>query len=406
MRKLKITAIVFLSLLVFLLCATLAVSLATGGSGIGFGFGSGSVVLHSDYSLVLEKEVPAEDIHSLLIDYAMTSNDVFFYPCDGTDIIIREYMNYAPKENKLTTVSQRNSELIIKGAKRTFLFFFSIHSGDAYTEIYLPAGFAEDLDRLQVKTSSGEQDSQVAFKIKREFETSSISGDIHFPDVTAATVEGSSVSGCILLDSLISDETDISVTSGDVTLDQSKGKLTLSSTSGNILLDQQMGDAGISTVSGDISLGKVSGHMNLSTASGEIRLQDGEGFLETDSVSGDARIENLEGNFSMSTTSGNISLNKGCGHGKAETVSGDVRLFLDLLDGDLCVSSTSGNVSLKLPKDSAFTLDYDSTSGRCRTFFDEMVTYSKKTNRASGSYGDGTHDVTVSTISGDLNITN
>lgn len=406
MRKLKIAAIAFLSLLILFLCAALGVSLATGGAGIGLGFGSGSVIINSDYSLVLEKEIPAEDIRSLKIDYTMTSNDVFFYSWEGDNIIIREYMNYTPKENKLTTVNKNGSELIIKGAKRTFLFFFSIRAGDAYTEIYLPDGFSESLDQLQVKTSSGKQDSETAFSVKNKFEFSSVSGDIHFPGISSSTAEGSTVSGCILIDSAAAKRINFSVISGDVTLEQSEGDLSISSTSGNIRLNQQQGSLDVSTVSGDITLNQVAGDMNLSTASGNIRLQEGIGFLETDSISGDARIDSLDGDFSMSTTSGELVINKGKGCGNAETVSGDVRLFLEALEGDVYVSTTSGNVSLKLPKTSAFTLDYGSTSGRCRTFFDEAVDYGKNQHNAQGSYGGGTHEVTVSTISGDLDIIN
>ncbi len=405
MKQLKIAAIAFLSLLILLLCVTLGVSLATGGNGFGLGFGSGSVVVRSDYSLVLEKEIPAKDIRSLKIDYSMTSNDVFFYAGEGEDILIREYMNYTPNENKLTSVNKSGSELIIKGAKRTFLFFFSIRSGGAYTEIYLPAGFAESLDDIQVKTSSGKQDSEIAFDMKNKFEFSSVSGDIHFPGIAASKAEGSTVSGCILIDSLAAKRNSFSVISGDVTFKQSKGELALSSTSGNIWLNDQQGDLDISTVSGDITLAKVSGNMNLSTTSGEIRLQEGKGRLETDSISGDARIGSLEGAFTMSATSGELVIDEGKGYGNAETVSGDVQLFLEALEGDLYVSTTSGNVSLKLPETSDLTLDYDSTSGRCRTFFDEAVTYGKKEHSAKGSYGNGAHEITVNTISGDLDIT-
>ena len=59
-----------------------------------------------NYSLVLEKEIPAEDIRSLNINYSMTFNDVIFYQGDGENVLVREYMSFEPEERQISTVEQ------------------------------------------------------------------------------------------------------------------------------------------------------------------------------------------------------------------------------------------------------------------------------------------------------------
>lgn len=85
-------------------------------------------------------------------------------------------------------------------------------------------------------------------------------------------------------------------------------------------------------------------------------------------------------------------------------MSGDIRIFLDELQGGLDISTTSGDVSLQLPKTASLSLHFSSTSGECVTFFDEELSFNKKGNKAEGQHGGGEHSIDVSTVSGDLSI--
>ena len=63
-------------------------------------------------------------------------------------------------------------------------------------------------------------------------------------------------------------------------------------------------------------------------------------------------------------------------------------------------------VVMQIPDNASFALDFDSTSGECNTFFDDMLTFNKKGNHAEGIYGNSSDsEITVSTVSGDLRIT-
>lgn len=400
MKQLKIAGIVFLGLLMIYLCAGLWISLSTGA---GFTHQARS---QANYSLVMEKEVEAEGIRSLQIDYGMNSNDIRIRQWDGDNILIREYMNFEPDDRDLSAVEQGDGQLWIKGKRRNSFFFFSLFtmsSKDAYTEVYLPAGFAERLHELEAKTVSGEISSEISFAGQERVYLSTTSGDIFFPGVSAEKIRVSTTSGNVHLTSVSGDLT-VSTVSGDILADQVSSS-SLSTTSGNIRIGEVTGDINAETTSGDIRIEKLTGDIDADTTSGEIRLGKTDGDVSVNTTSGDIRVEDLTGIFRLGSTSGEIFIEGKSVNGTARTVSGDIRVFTDGLSGDLKMSTTSGSVSLELPETSSFALDFDSTSGECNTFFDDRLSFSKKGNKAKGEYGGGEHSVTISTTSGDLRIT-
>lgn len=398
MRKLKITTIIFMAGAAVCLCAILILLLT---SDRGFGFGEEN----KDYSLVLEKEFDPADIKSLKIEYGMNSNDVVFCQGAGESIVVREYLNFKPKENQISSVTQDGSELHIKGARRNSFFFFSFRPRNSYTEIYLPEGFAEKLDTLYVKTLSGEIYSELSFALQNSFSASSTSGDIFFPEVKASEIQFHSTSGEIHVEAAGCGLFSASTTSGDIRAEQVTGESEVSSTSGEIILGRQNGDITVSTTSGDIRVEEMTGKSSVSTTSGEIIFKQQNGDIEASSTSGDIRIEELQGNFEMDSSSGEVRIANGTGQGRAETISGDVQIFLAELAGDLNISTTSGEVYLRVPETVSLTLDFDSTSGDCSTFFDDQLSFNKKGNKVDGQYGGGERQVQVSTTSGDLRIT-
>lgn len=398
MRKIKIAGILFFTGVCICLCAILVLAL----NGRGWNGGEGWDV-QGKYHLVLEKEIPVEEIRGLKIDYSMTFNDVTFYQGEGESVVIREYMNFEPEEKQISRVEQEGGDILVKGVNRNRFVFFSLRGWDAYTEVYLPAGFAEGLEKLYVRTVSGDVRSEIPLGGGEVFSVASTSGDIYLPNVQAEELKVSSTSGDIRMETLAG-QTAVSTTSGDISLGQVDGAAKVSSTSGEIRVDGIQGETAVTTTSGDISLGIIQGDMNLSTTSGEVRIQEGKGRFEAESTSGDIRLELLEGEFHVKSTSGEVALLNGTGWGRAGTISGDVRISLEALAGDLAVSTTSGEVGLGLPEEASLTLDFDSTSGACSTFFDDVLHFNKKGNQARGQYGDGENAVTVSTVSGDLRI--
>lgn len=406
MRKLKITTIIFLAGAA--VCLTAILFLALSGEGrLGAERDSGAAS-SGNYRLVLEREIDPNTVDTLKIDYGMTYNDVYFCPTDGEKILIREYMNFSPKENQISRVEQKEGELSVKGVKRNRFLFFSLPflpGGGAYTEIHVPASLAERLTDLYVRTVNGDIVSDISFRNLEESYASTTSGDLSLPELEAGQIQLSSTSGNVRLTRAVSETLHVSTVSGDIFLGQSQSDTTLSTTSGNVTADRLEGDVRASTVSGDLSLGEVRGDMLFSTTSGITHLGEGTGRFEADTTSGDIRVEELRGNFLIDSTSGDVYVSDGSGCGRADTVSGDVHISLGELTGGLNVSTTSGNAVLELPGTGSWTLDFDSVSGECSTFFDERLHFNKRGNKASGTYGDGENKIDVSTTSGDLRIT-
>lgn len=376
MKTFKIVMIVIFSGLALCLCVMLGRLLAMGGS----------PETYPNYTLVQEKTFAAEEITALSALFH-NSSGVFFSESADNTVTVKEYANFTPDEKQLSAIEQRGTTLFIEGPKRSFLSFSLLVSSspDSYTEICLPENL---LSSLRVQTISGDIRSTVSFTDCDDLSVSTTSGDIFFPALEGESLTLSSTSGNIGLERVSGGKLNISTTSGDIKLGQLSGKSDLSTTSGDIQLERLEGNASLSGTSSNVTIGNASGSIDIST------------------VSGDIRLDNMSSSFRFNTTSGNITVCDGTGYGSAGTVSGDIRIFLSELTDGLTLSTTSGNVSLALPETASYTLDFDSTSGGCNTFFDGVLSFSKKGNQANGQYGNNAgNKLNISTVSGDLSIT-
>ncbi len=119
-------------------------------------------------------------------------------------------------------------------------------------------------------------------------------------------------------------------------------------------------------------------------------------------VSGGLKAVNIEtGEVVTETTSGDVSFNSlKSGSLNAKSVSGKVNLDYVELTNDIDIKTTSGDVKVKLPADSSFVIDFDSTSGDLENRFAGMTTES--VIMVNG----GEHRFVVRTTSGDLDVFN
>lgn len=364
MKTLKIVLIIILCGIMLFLGGFLAFALKTDWQGWNITPNG----LTGNYELVLNEEVSAEGINSLSVQYGMNSNDVFFFEGTEDKIVIKEYLNFTPEENEISTIQNKDGELVVKGKKRDGFFAFGFYGGrDGYVEIYLPSGFAGN---LSVATVSGDIRTERDFVQMGQLRLSSTSGDIAFTKIEADSVRISTVSG-------------------------------------EIRAEELTGNADLSTTSGDIRLEQTKGDLSVSTTSGEITIANRNGKLNADTTSGDIRVDVADGAFSINTVSGEVTVGDGCGFGTVGTTSGDIRVFLKELQGDFSVSTVSGEVSLALPSDAAFDFSFHSVSGECNTFFDDELSFNKKGTDADGTHGSGSNlpKVKISGTSGDLRIT-
>ncbi len=306
----------------------------------------GSSFAHSSANLVNTQSISLDDIDAISISYQ--SDDVVFLESDTDELILKEYMNFTPDSNELASIAKTEHELTIKcGQQRSRSYsgiFFSISNCRA--EIYLPASY---IKKLTVSTSSGDIHSDLTLKLS-EFAASSTSGDIRVNEVYADLISSSA-------------------SSGDITIQTAEGNRKLSATSGDIKVLSGNGNSNFSTSSGDIKIANTSGNLDVNTSSGDINI--------IDSVGG----------------------------GKLVSSSGGISLELTDMTENLDINASSGDIRVSIPGATNFDFSAATSSGDIRTFFDDMLSYNKKGNEASGTVGDNAiKSIHIDTTSGDINI--
>ncbi len=126
--------------------------------------------------------------------------------------------------------------------------------------------------------------------------------------------------------------------------------------------------------------------------------------LDLSGVSSDIDVKNLviKNDFNVESVSGDINANGKFKNIEFENVSGNVSItdenFVSKIDGE----TVSGDCKINLPSDiSGFTVNFDTVSGDISSKgFDDFE--SEKSGSHNHSYGDGSVDIDLSSVSGDL----
>jgi hypothetical protein len=299
----------------------------------------------SSMKLVNTQNISLDSIDEIDISYR--SDDVTLHIGDSEDLILKEYMNYTPEDDELSRIDQSGSVLTIKNGKQVQRFIsFDFLSNGSRIEIYLPSNYS---DKLSVETSSGNIDSSFPLKLS---------------DFTAT-----STSGNIEIDEVYSDRISAAASSGNIRFQVAEGNRQFSVTSGNIKVLGGVGDSSFASSSGNIT------------------------------------IENASGNIEAEASSGNIDIIDSLGGGEIATTSGNIKVDLTSLTEDLEIHASSGDVRVMLPDSDSFNFTSQTSSGDIRTFFDDVLNYSKKGDEASGTVGANPEfDVTIETSSGNIRV--
>ncbi|OJT20204.1 hypothetical protein BO221_32395 [Archangium sp. Cb G35] len=118
--------------------------------------------------------------------------------------------------------------------------------------------------------------------------------------------------------------------------------------------------------------------------------------LEASSVNAPVKVSGVAGEQEVSVVAGDVSVKGSRGNLEVAAVSGNVELVPESL-ADTEVSTVSGNVKLKLPKGAGANVQFSSVGG---TFNGRDVSLGS----SSKKYGNGEHDVEVSTVGGALDV--
>ena len=190
-------------------------------------------------------------------------------------------------------------------------------------------------------------------------------------------------------------------------------RLSIESISGSVKVTDIKGDVNASSVSGDV---RISGAARVGTAksiSGVVEIVDAQtdGALESSSVSGDVIMRRVNARrIEASTVSGNVRLDElQCDRVDASSTSGSVAFAGALARGGRYdLNSFSGEIRLTLSGNTGFQIDANSFSGHLSTGDFQITTRSSTDGRRgrrtelSGTYGDGSAVLDLTTFSGSI----
>lgn len=163
----------------------------------------------------------------------------------------------------------------------------------------------------------------------------------------------------------------------------------LSNTSGSlsVFLPTTLAEGGL----GELSISVTSANVEMNGVDAQV--------LSLSTTSGDCTVTGTFGTAEITTTSADVML---CGSVEsiaAKSVSGSLTLDMNYALQTLLASSVSGDIELNFPSDLGYTMDFDTSSGSISSDY-----LSSNGSSASYTHGDGTVALTVSTVSGSVNV--
>jgi DUF4097 and DUF4098 domain-containing protein YvlB len=160
----------------------------------------------------------------------------------------------------------------------------------------------------------------------------------------------------------------------------------------------------VNVVSSSINVKGFEGAFSFKSVSGDMALESLSGSLNVDTVSGDVTGQDLAGGIHLRSVSGDINLQaSSLPSVNVNTVSGDVVLHTGLTEGPYKFHTVSGDVHLLVPAVSQFNVDLHSVSGDFTTNF-PLTHSSLGSGRQSASVGKGGPAITLTSVSGDLQV--
>lgn len=153
-------------------------------------------------------------------------------------------------------------------------------------------------------------------------------------------------SGQIVVDKVSGENTQLSVSSGQIKASNINGDLTLKGSSGNILAKKVSGSVSCSITSGGCTLDNIAGNLDFSSTSGKLNAS------------------HIAGKVNARLTSGSISLDDVGELGEIAISSGNVKATGAGLGNSTHFKGSSGSFSINTPSDlTAFNYDLQASSG-------------------------------------------
>jgi len=188
-------------------------------------------------------------------------------------------------------------------------------------------------------------------------------------------------------------------------------RVSIETISGNVRVTGIKGDLTATSISGDVRVSGGGRVGTLKSISGTVELDEAQvdGAVEASSVSGDVVLRRVSARRSQSgTVSGNIRLEDlKCDRVEAHTTSGNIDFSGPLAkSGHYELKGFSGDIHVMLAGNTGFELDASSFSGQIRSDDFPITTRGRIGRRTlTGTYGDGSAILDLSTFSGGIVIT-
>lgn len=163
----------------------------------------------------------------------------------------------------------------------------------------------------------------------------------------------------------------------------------------------------LNLVSADAVITGLSARTVIRSGSGDVTLDGVTGQVEANTVSGDIETRGLDGTVGFNSVSGSLALAGGTlDRLNAKTVSGKVTADIEPAPGGrLQISTVSGEVVVRLPASASAQVDLNSAAGRVESVFTELRPGDRPVTRSlTGTLGDGSGHLTVSTVSGSVTL--
>jgi hypothetical protein len=191
-----------------------------------------------------------------------------------------------------------------------------------------------------------------------------------------------------------------------------RARLMLNSVSGAISVRDIKGDIAAETISGDVKIANGGRLSKAKTVSGSVEITDTtlDGAIDSNTISGTMLLRNVKARrLDVGSISGPVVLeNVDCERLDAQSMSGGVRFTGPLTPGGRYdIGSHAGEIQITITGNVGFQLDASSFSGRIRSDLDlkgldPQQANNRRGREISGTYGDGSAFLDVSTFSGSI----
>ena len=213
-----------------------------------FNFGFGDFVGVGTFDPVGSHSVPADNIHSLDVDW--TSGRVHIGTHSGNNIEITEFARRNLRDGEQMWVSTEGGTLTVNFVERRVLRGNMVSK---QLEILIPQSMSADFESFRVNTVSGRV--EITGMGANDFAVSTTSGRVELRNITSQTLHASTTSGRIELSSVAADGITLRTVSGRIeAVNTEAGRLQTQTTSGRHELSGSFEEVSARSVSGRIEV--------------------------------------------------------------------------------------------------------------------------------------------------------